>query len=395
MNRDKKIIGVLVFIIIVLVISIMIVNWIERKNKTGAVIGKTGTVIVGETITIAPSDPRPAVGDPVRIREVYQKGKTYRRSAVYGIEAIGQHTQWGLGVDYQILYAGRIVVDSKIEENDGVNIVAKVTVAEAVTENARKQFDGVRVDLGERAHILLEMIGTAARLNPVYPVPIPPGSAKLAEELVNRIIRSPIVESIIRAWPGSVFMVEAIDGYTFRIHFTDGKGVTNIELLSAPDYRDFGGRAPFIDEVALREFAQNYNPIWDVAIFPDENVAVGHEWQVTGASLPNLFTPSMFVRITDAVTMRREQDRDAATVITVKENSALGFSARPQGRGVSGRLSFDGGTLHYDPTNRLFTTFMLNGKLPMKNFSTDHLLFPLRHAVAPVFHVKMTTEELD
>jgi len=386
MNRYRNV----VILVAMLVVAGLV--WIAFRGKGKPGDGNNGTVTTNQPVLVTQPHPPPALNNPVRIREVYEEGKTYRRTAVFGIEAVGQHQRWGLGVDYTLLFAGRVVTETSIEKNDGVNIIARVAVTEAKYENARKQFEGVRVDLGQRAHILLEVLSKIAEKK--YHVKIPPGTSVLAENTVNRMLDTPKAREIVRMWPFKTFHVQPVEGYTFRICFTDGKGVTNIEMLKAPENRDFGGQAPFIDEVAMLDYARSYNPVWDRALFPKEDVAIGEEWQISGQSLPNLFPPSLFVQITDAITMRREPDESGLTFVTVPEHSALAFTSRPQGRRVHARLSLSG-KLHYDPSVQLFKTLRFNGKLPIEDLSTDYWVFPSRHSMVPNFDVQYTCEVLD
>jgi len=344
------------------------------------------TVDVGTGVDIPdPEIPPPGTDDPVRIQEVYGKGKTYRRTVTYGIEAVGQHQSWGLGVDYSVLYAGRTVIDSLIEKNDGKTIIAKVTVQQAKTETARKQFEGVRIDLGERAHILLGFIGA------VMPDSIPPGASVMVEKYVNSLLNTPEAREVLKMWPVQAFQIEAFEGYVFRVFFTDGTGVTNIELVQAPENRDYGSQTPYIDEVAINEFARQYNPIWDVAVFPDEQVPVGSTWTVYGGAFPNLFPPSMYARITDSISIRRNEDKDGAAILAIPEQGSISFEARPRGKRMRAKLSV-AGEMQYDLAARVFTEARLHGALPMESMSTDHILFPEAHKLAPLYDFQYSCE---
>lgn len=369
-----------ILIVGVAVVVGMLVLWVMTPGTGDK---PDGRLTEGEGIEIRVLEPPQTVNDPLRIREVYVEGKTYRRTLNYGIEAVGQHQSWGLGVDYSVLYAGHTIIDSEIEKNDGANVVAKVTVREAKTESARKQFDGLNIRLGERVHILLSLLGTAYE--------IPPGASQLAEKYVNSILDTPEAREILKMWPVQTFHVEAVEGYVFRIYFTDGKGVTDIELVQAPENREYGEKMPFIDEVVMRDFANNYNPIWDVAIFPNEEVAVGSSWQVSGQSFPNLMSASMFARLSDSISIRRDADKDGTAILAVPEQSSLSFQARPKGKNIRAKISMEG-DMQYDPASRLFIRANFYGKLPMESMSTDHFLFPSAHKLAPQYAFQYACE---
>ena len=354
---------------------------------------KTGSVEIDETVTLPPPpEPPPPANQPARIREVYEAGKTYRRSVNYQIHAVGQSQRFGLGKDYAAVYGGWLVVDSTIESNDGSRLVTRVKVSTAKTVEARQAFTGAKIDLGRRAHNILELVGVGIGLFTGTPVPI--GSSRIIEGTLNKFLDDELARELIQLIPLKAIEIEDIEGFTFRVEYVDGRGVTRVTMLEGPGHRDFGGKIPFLPKTTIEEFFSQYNPVVDLALFPDEDIAVGESWQVNGKEFPAIFPPQLRVTVDGALTVRRLADANGTANLMMPGADRLRYTARPKGRQLQGQFSLKG-DMQYDLHKRLVSQAEFAGHMPVEQKSTDHWIFEMKHSTTPEFTATFTTQVLD
>ncbi len=317
--------------------------------------GAPGTEAAGDTTTrVRPgdtltrpttetvADPPTAVDDPIRVRNLYREGVTYRKTIRTTIEGRGVKRDWGLEGSVNFALASKQVVDLEIEENDGRNIVARLTVGESVYTELFTRDYNLRMDLGPTAHRIIDGVAIALALADAG-ITLPPGTSRLLERQFNQFLADTDLGPLLSDFnlAPSPPTVDALSGVEIRVHYTDGLGITRMELLRASTHRDFGEFEPYVNHDDLLPLF-NANPVLDLYFFPEQSREVGGEWSVDAGLLPMPLPWSWQPQGVGRVNLRRLADQDGAGRIELGPDR-LELAARPGAdTTISGRLELGG-----------------------------------------------------
>lgn len=282
----------------------------------------------GETITVedvraatkdAPAPPPPEpINDPIRFRNLFQEGRTYQTTIRSTIEGRGSKKEWGVKGSVDFAIATKQVFSFRVDSNDGTDIEGVLEIKESAYTNLHTDNQQVRFDLGNTAHRLLDVAGAGITALDLGTIPILPGTSTLVEKQLNKLLESnPSLQQEISRYGISPAppTIDALAGLEAKIYYSDGKGITRMDILRQPK-RDYNGLDPWMAKKELIPLF-NHNPVMDLYFFPRESKEVGGEWSVSSHLLPNPFPASYNSRVLGEMHFSRLPDDDGVMQVAV------------------------------------------------------------------------------
>ena len=217
--------------------------------------------------------PKP-IGDPDRIKEVLQVGKTYRVVAKAGFDARVEDKDWDIKQVTNLAYVMEMHVTRKIESNDGHRIVELRTFDHLRNAKVLFQVEGVTIELGPLGALVLGAIDS-----------VQPGTIETVatvKPFVETFLKSS-AQALADGQASKAFAgVDSLSGKTVRIAFVDdGRGVESITPI---------GCQLTADEADL---VWNTAVLSDCYLLPDVKVKAGETWKVDGRQLGGFLDPTL------------------------------------------------------------------------------------------------------
>ena len=351
-------------------------------------------------------DPPPAISDKARLKEIYEVGTKSRIDGLATISGRVSKKDWGIKGFVDFTMATQNEAEVIIEENDGENITALVDFLEMQTLDFRTKY-GVKVDLGSRLHRAFELGAMALRFQGVN---IPPGSSKMSELLVNKILEKAgkseliaalfehdIIKGLMEEYGLTLIEAPEIDALRdtqFRVNYRDGTGVTKVVFIGY-----LNDRKPESDEkatVLLEDLKHIFQGGLFSAphLFPSGPLEDGDLHDVSANMLPNPFPKSWNLKKSGKVSFGRYDQQDNKGEIYYRRGS---FKARggTEKKRVEVDFQPDDGAVHFQIKPQKLRSLSLKGTAEFDKKSTGHYLFEARHQVTPKFEITTKVQELE
>ncbi|HOP78489.1 MAG TPA: hypothetical protein PLD05_13420 [Thermogutta sp.] len=332
-----------------------------------------------------PSPPKPApppppkpVGDPERIRDVLQQGKTYESTLKVGFQAAVIDADWGVRQTISLVYEAENRMRRTVERNDGQTVVLLCHVVES---RAVKLLTDVEVtfDLGQPGTLLLGALDywlTGGQLTAPAVV-----AAPVAEAILTEASRAALKGHTAKAKA----MLDSLAGKRFRVTYIDGKGLVSLEPVGCTLTEE------------ERDYLEGMSVLGDCYLLPDVNSRPGQYWDVEARELVEFLPPTWRGRPSGVVTIERGQDfkkgdKDYATLKIRTGTFQVNASDRSRRRlaDVTPR-----GELYYNITDGYIDRAELRARASVEDVSTDHLLFESRFQTAPELEIQYTCQRLE
>lgn len=327
----------------------------------------------------AGAPPRPApVGDPQRIREVLQEGKTYESTLKVGFQAPVIDAAWGVRKTVNLVYEAESRVRRTVERNDGQTVVLLCHVVESRAVKLLTDAD-VTFDLGQPGTLLLGALDywlTGGQLSAAAVA-----AAPVAEAILTAASRADLERHTAKAKA----MFDSLAGKRFRITYTDGQGLVSLEPVGCTLTEE------------ERDYLEGMSVLGDCYLLPDVNSRPGQYWDVEARELVEFLPPTWRGRPSGVVTIERGQDfkkgdKDYATLKIRTGTFQVNASDRSRRRlaDVTPR-----GELYYNITDGYIDRAELRARASVEDVSTDHLLFESRFQTAPELEIQYTCQRLE
>lgn len=317
-----------------------------------------------------PEPPKP-VGDPRRIKEILQLGKTYEATVKIGLDTAVLDKDWGVREECCLNYVFESRVRRTVEHNDGKTLRLRYHVVESRAVKLLSTAQ-VRFDLGPRGTSVLRgldqwLLGgvgepvVMATLDAVYPL-LDKGTRELLEQEKNQV----------RA------MADSLEGKQFRVTYVDGQGVTEIAPIDCQLTDD------------ERNYLEGLSVLADCYFLPDVESRPGEYWDVEAHVFMHLLPSSWRGRPRGVVTVERSKDYHQGdsqyAVLKIDRGSFQVNASDATGRRL-GSLT-PRGELHYNISAGFVEKAEFSAKGQIEEVSTDHLLFEARFETTPSVEIQ-------
>lgn len=327
----------------------------------------------------APPPPPPKrIGNPERIREVLQVGKTYESTLKVGLQASVLDADWGVRKTVTLNYVVENRTRRKVERNDGQTIVVLYHVVESRVVKLLSEVD-ISFDLGQPGIRLLAALDGWLTAGQGTAVAI--AVAPLAQMILNEAGQAAVEQTVSKA----VGMIDSLEGKKVRITYVDGEGVESVESVACS-----------LDE-AERDYLKGLALLSDCYILPDVQSKPGSFWDVEAAALVDLLPPTWRGRPSGVVTITRGQDfREKGKTFASLEMSRGTFrvNASDNSRRRLGDVT-PRGKLSYNIDDGYVQSATLTATGRLEDVSTDHLLFETRLQSSPKLEIRYLCTILD
>lgn len=318
-----------------------------------------------------PPPPKP-VGDPKRIRDVLQPGKTYESALKAGLQAVVIDEDWGLRTTVNLTYVAESRVRHTVEKNDGKSIVLLCQVLESRAAKLLADVD-VRLNLGQPGFVLLGALD--AYLTGGQGVAIAVPAAQVIEAMFTGAARATLEGAKTKAEA----LVDSLEGKKFRVTYVDGRGVTSLEPVGCELTTE------------QREYLKGMSVLGECYLLPDTESKPGDYWDVEAAALSDLLVPPTWRgRPSGVVTVERGPDVERAGKRYAQLNITRGsirVNASDASRRRLGSIT-PRGKLEYNITDGYVEQGELSAAAHMEDVSTDHLLFEARFETTPKMEIQ-------
>jgi hypothetical protein len=310
--------------------------------------------------------PPPTVGDPKRLREVLQEGKTYEVVSTADLEAPVRDKDWGLQKTVHLAYRAELRLRRQIEKNDGQRIVELRSVEDSrmvkATSTLRLSF--VVTEPGVFLLGALDAWLTGGQITTIAASALP-----VLEWFGQQALNN--ANTKIKA------SVDSLKGKKVRIVYEDGKGVTSVEPVGCfltEDERDFF----FASAV-----------VGDAFLLPNKESKPGDVWEAPGEAFSDLVPSSWRGTPRGRIQIRRGQDFEEkgqkyawleCYAGTLEIDASDASRTRLASLTPRGQLKYNISAGHVESAE-------LNAQGNMLEASRDHLLFEARFETQPKVHM--------
>ncbi|MCL4205662.1 MAG: hypothetical protein KJ000_24535 [Pirellulaceae bacterium] len=363
------IVALLAAILLALLVLIVSVYWPGGGTTTGT--GGTkkngGSVIGRETLPDPPPAPK-LIGDPGRIKEVAQAGKTYEVLVKGGFDARVEDKDWGIAKVANLGFMFELPVTRTIESNDGQQIVEVREFGQVLMAKLLCETD-VTIQLGVPGMLVLGTLEYIAPGSGTVLVAVKPVAETLLAIGAQAAIDDEMTKVKMRA--------DSLSGKKVRITYVDGEGVKSVEPLGCT-----------LDEAELDLIFQTA-VLSDYYILPDLESVPGDTWSVDASQLIGFLDPSLRGRPRGTCVFKRDANHQRSNKLYANlriESGTLELDSSDASR--RRLLSFTPrGTLRYNVTDGFVETADLDGKILVEEVSQDHILFESRFRSTPTLKV--------
>ncbi len=314
--------------------------------------------------------PRPEpIGDPGRIREMLQVGKTYRIVVKAKLKARVEDKAWGAKKVVSLAYAAEMAVDRTIESNDGRKVIERRHFTAARNVKLLCDLEDFSIELGPPGVLALGALE--------YIQPGSGAAVAVAKPLVEAVLGREAGRVADREATKAVASVNGLSGKTVRITYVDGLGVESVEPVDCTLTTD---EDDFLKRVAV---------LSDGYILPDRRSKPGDTWPVDGAQLAGFLDPTLQGIPEGEVVVRRDEDyREADKQYTGLqiEGGTVEVNASDASTRRIGTFT-PRGTLKYSITDGFVEEARLNGRINFERVSRDHILFETSFRTRPTLEV--------
>jgi len=302
-----------------------------------------------------PAKPKP-IGDPDRIKEIVQLGKTYRAIVTGAMNARTEDEDWGVKAVTNMGFRFEMVVNRTIEGNDGKRITE---LREFETVRCMKVLSEVAsVDVGPLSPGML-VLGVLDLVDP---------GAGVAVAAVTKPLMEGFLQGAIQAGMDNYkafAKVDSLSGKKVRIVYVDGVGVESVQPVGCDLTAD------------EKDFIFCTATLSDYHVMPDLKIKVGGTWSVDGRQLVGFLDPSLrgvprgeIVLVRDA---DHEQNGKTYATLRVKSGEVVIDSSNAAKRSIGSFVPR--GQLRYNISDGCVETANLGGDIVFEEVSQDHIFY--------------------
>jgi hypothetical protein len=339
--------------ILVALVVLLVVVAAQKPVTTGkSVSSPDGSSIPASSIV------RPKlIGDPERIREMLQVGKTYRVVVKAALTARVEDTQWATKQVVNLGYVAEMEAERIIESNDGTRVVERRHFIAARNVKLLSDVESLSIDLGPPGVLALGALG--------YLKPEAGAVVAVAKPLVEALLKSQAQKTVDSEAIKAVADVNGLTGKTIRITYVDGLGVESVDPV---DCTLTAEESDFLKRVAV---------VSDAYILPNRKSKPDDNWTVDGAALAGFLDPTLNGIPRGEVTVRRDEDEDAGDKRYAKLQITGGSVEIDSSDASTRRMgSFSPrGLLKYSINDGFVENARLKGRIVFERLSRDHILF--------------------
>lgn len=381
---ESPVLVVLLILILLTMIALLVVMLTARSPQGGGPVAEQAGNAGSQSLRsksrkespAAPQPPKP-VGDPNRIRDVLQEGKTYETILKTGLEAAVIDAAWGVRRTINLVYATESRVRRTVERNDGKKVVLLCHVVESRSVKLLAEAE-VRLDLGQPGFLILGFLDLAITGGQVTGVATAVGP--VAEAVLTAASRARVNEATAKAKAA----VDSLEGKKFRVTYVDGEGVVDLEPVGCTLTED------------EQDYLEGLAVLGDCYILPDTESRPGSYWDVDARALMDYLPPSWRGRPRGVVTIERDQDYERGgkqyAALQIRAGS-FQVDASDQSMRRLGTVT-PRGKLEYNISDGYVESAQLNAQASMEEVSTDHLLFETRFETNPRIEIQYTCKLL-
>jgi hypothetical protein len=372
--RNPVIAALLAGILLALVALVVLIaiEIFKGDRNQGAKTSIIGEKITRDQISKPPEIPKP-IGDPDRIKDVLQQGKTYRLVLKAGIEAVVEDKAYTLKTKTNMAYMGEFVIKRHIESNDGHRIVEIRTFESCKTLKLESHVDELKLDWGLPGEL------TLASLEVFQPgLGLGALAAKAVVETVLKNSADLTARDKIQQW----HQLDSLSGKTVRIVFEDGQGMVELEPV---------GSSLTASE---KDFVYHTSVLTDYYLFPDVKVKPSKTWKVDASKISAFIDPSLRSIPSGSITVKRGEDQTKDGKQLAKLTIESGYVELDGSDASTGRVgSFSPqGDLMFNITDGFIQDAELRGSMKIEKVSKDHLLFETTMRSEPKLKVQYHCE---
>ena len=323
-----------------------------------------------------PEDKRPKEVPEDEIARFYTRGKTVRSVAIFNITGTGTNTAWTFKKDAYFAYEYRMVIETKVVDNQGTAVVFEQSFPEVVQVRAESQ-EELELHLPE-SPILAVVWQPVDRELGAWP---PYAYGKRIAELIN--IADPRLRhtlTTVSRWlkrngvallPDDDIAItvrpDRLAGLRFEIKYVSGLGVTHIKVLDGKE----------LDPDRLRQLAYVASLFMDYFLAEGARKPANEPFDVRVQDVGAIFGLPYDVDPSGKLTFRkqREEDRDGErlSILELVGGDVL-LQGTVDGIERSGEIKPLSGIVHYSD-DKLLVPAQATWQANARWFSKDHLLF--------------------
>lgn len=374
-NTSPVVVTLLAIIAVALIALIVVIAL--KGDGQGSTSASGSSSRSGSESSNPQAKPKPKPVDTTRIQQSYMPGRTYRSHAKAVLNAMASDKDWGVVTNMSLQYAAEAEVDRTIESNDGHTIVLLQEFRRSRCVAAFTHIEGIRIELGLPAQMLLDFGGAWAGL--------PPGWSAIAVESANTAMDSPLAHGFfdrLAQDPNAkvkVF-VDSLQGKKVRIRYVNGQGVTQVEPLGCTLNKN--------EEDLIR----TASVISDAYVLPDPAATT---WQIDAQNLLPIIDPSLRTNMSGSVTVRRGQDQGTPEnpIAQIMLDSGSEVELHDVGNDSDTKARWKpSGTMLFSFKDHVVTQAALSGQFVVERHSTNHILFEARFATQPKYQISYSCE---
>lgn len=370
--------GILLAIVVLIIVVVTSTGSSVKNEHTGSddndnAIGE-GTTAHRRELKSAPQSSKP-VGDPNRIIETLKPGRTYRVVVKAGMSSRVEDRDWGVNSVVSLAYAAELVINRKIESNDGKRIVEVRNFEVCRNAKILANVDELTIEFGLPGELFLVALETYA--------PGSTGAVDVFKPLLESVLRSGAQAALQDSATKTFAHIDSLSGKTVRIVYIDDveSGVDSIEPIAcslSSDERDFLFNTAVLSDCHLMNLS----------------IAPGGDWKVDGSQFSGFMDPSLRGNTAGEIVIERfndatENGRQVATLKIARGLIEIDDSDASHQR--IGRF-VPTGTMKYRIGDSYIESANLRGDFRIDQVSTDHLLFEARFKATPTLEVQYSCE---
>lgn len=365
--------GSIIALLLIVVLVVLLKNPSSGSNNRGA---KKGETVNKSDLPDKKEPPKP-VGDPERVKEVLQAGKTYVVVLKGGFNATCEDTDWGVTQVVNLGYLMESQMTRKIESNDGRRITEVRTFDKVHCVKVLAEVESVSINLGMPGKILIQGLdylepGLGTGIQAAVPT---------AEKFLKFGAQKALDNNSVKAFA----YVDGLQGKSVRLVYDDQEAqVISVTPLNGDLDPD---QLAFVRESTLAA---------DCYIMPNTKSKPGDSWTMPGGAFADFIDPTMKRIPTGTINLTRGADTkhgDKTFAMLEVKSGTLQLLSTESGKHTVGTFS-PRGKLEYNITDGYTENGDLKADMSYEELSTNHILFQAKLRFRPTvemnYHCEMS-----
>lgn len=327
---------------------------------------------------LTPRDP-PGRIPPGDLLRHYPAGRTTRGVACTYIKGRGTDRNWGLKSTSHFICCHTVAGEVKVEVNDGHDVRFQLHLPEVsqtlfhsteeleldppklrLVELVWKNAEDLMLDRIPEYQIVKKLWGLANTADP---------NLKKSLTWLAPLVRKAGVNADAGAEIEMTRKVEKLSGLKVALNYTNGVGVTSIQVLEGKKF----------DPDALQALAESSSLLLDYFIFPGADKAVGEAWTVRSQDVAGLMPLGFDPELGGSMKLQREENASSGDAVLGIKRGQLNVNGRKQNAEESATFFVESGKVFYALTDLMVRHADMRLRANTIYRSRDHLLFQTEH----------------